>query len=180
MTFSVYVLFDPIVGIIRYVGCTKQTLAKRLANHIYQKTNDHRGRWINSLLLGNRKPTIELLEECRTEEEMLEAEMFYIAYFKVLGFPLVNSSPGGIVNPGANRGRKWSADTRRKMSLAHKGKKLSDEHKAKLSVARQGHPGAWLGKKRSNATKAKISASNRLAWQRKKLELENNVSTEVF
>ena len=63
--------------------------------------------------------------------------------------------------PGPNKGKKFSEETRKKLSEAHKGKKLSEETRKKLS---EGHKGKQAGEKhpmygrhRSEETLKKIS-----------------------
>lgn len=53
-----------------------------------------------------------------------------------------------------NKGRKMSAETKRKLSEAHKGKVLSDEHKASISKGGK-------GRKHSDESRLKLSISNR-------------------
>lgn len=54
---------------------------------------------------------------------------------------------------GPNKGKKFSTESRMKMSQAQKGKKLSKETRGKMSLARMGHP-------TSEETKLKISIAN--------------------
>jgi hypothetical protein len=90
------------------------------------------------------KPEIRFVAKVDGEGD--EAEMFYIAYFKMLGARLTNSTDGGegLSNP--------SEEVRRKIGLANlgrkgkpawnKGKPMSMESKRKLSEAKMGQP-AW-------------------------------------
>lgn len=57
----------------------------------------------------------------------------------------------------AHKGRPHSKEARQNMSKAHKGKTLSDEHKQKLSDAQIGKP----GKKHTTETKEKMSRNAR-------------------
>jgi len=61
----------------------------------------------------------------------------------------------------AARGKKRSAESRKRMSDAHKGVKLSEEHKRNLSCAQKGRVGTMLGKKHSEETKRKMSAAHK-------------------
>lgn len=62
------------------------------------------------------------------------------------------------------KGKKFSEEHKRKMSVAKKGKKFSEEHKRKLSEAHKGQQ-TRLGKKLSSETKRKISESKKRYWE---------------
>lgn len=95
----IYTLSDPNTKEVRYVGKTKQSLYVRYCDHISIKNNRNNlnyysKNWIKSLLNKNEKPIIELLDivdESNWENE----EIFYISYFKYLGFNLTNYQQGG-------------------------------------------------------------------------------------
>lgn len=67
------------------------------------------------------------------------------------------------------KGYKMSEEHRRKMIASKRGKKHSAETKKKMSIARKANPtkywegkvGPWKGKKRSEETKRKISETNK-------------------
>ena len=61
----------------------------------------------------------------------------------------------------ANKGKKRSEETRRKMSDAKKGKHPSEETRKKLSEARKGIPGPNKGKKFSEETRRKLSEAKK-------------------
>lgn len=113
------------------------------------------------------------------EWQAYECEIELIAFWgrQCDGGCLLNKSTGGPGAPGAIRsaetrakmsaahkgnqhckGRKLSAETRAKLSAAHTGKKLSTEHRAKISAAQKGKQ-IWKGKKHSAEAKAKMSAA---------------------
>ena len=63
----------------------------------------------------------------------------------------------------AHKGRKYkivTEETKRKMSLAQKGRNFSEKTRKKMSEAKKGRTGSRTGKKCSEETKLKISASN--------------------
>lgn len=95
--FVVYALIDPQNDFVRYVGkTTNSRLGKRFYEHCSQlKSRNHRTNWIRKLLRLGHKPKIETLEEYPTWIEAKNAEIFYISYFKYLGFDLVNETEGG-------------------------------------------------------------------------------------
>ena len=107
-----------------------------------------------------------LVQYCSTKEEADAAEKFWIAEYRSRGKAQYNIADGGHGGCG-NKGKKFSEETKRKMSEAkkgrprseetkkklsevHKGKKLSEEWKMKISEAGKGRP-------RSEETKKKIS-----------------------
>jgi NUMOD3 motif len=65
-------------------------------------------------------------------------------------------------------GRKHSSETKIKMSNAQKGKKFSEEHRKKLSISFIGNKNN-LGKKLSEETKLKISNSQKARLAKQKL-----------
>lgn len=61
----IYALIDPITLKVRYIGRTKNSLEKRLGEHISKSklnyNNTHKANWIKSLLSHNLKPIIRKL-----------------------------------------------------------------------------------------------------------------------
>jgi hypothetical protein len=95
--YKIYVLKCPISDEIRYVGVTIGTLNGRLSHHIYTANNNkttYCAKWIYSLLKINKRPVIELVEECE-KEQWEERERFYIKYYKLTGCNLTNIKEGG-------------------------------------------------------------------------------------
>lgn len=135
--------------------------------------------WINKY---NGEYDIVVLEECRHQNDLDEAEQFYIAYFRSLGFKLLNMTDGGGGTAGyqhsaelrqyysaTRKGRRVSMEARLKISKALKGRLTSAEHRAKLSKANKGKVPAPhvlaasirhnTGRKLSEETSAKMRAS---------------------
>lgn len=121
----IYVLKHPITDEIRYVGKTINSLKRRLTQHLSEKRKNKRTSWIKSLKNQNLIPKIELLEKVESGLDWTIDEKFYIAYFKYLGFNLINATEGGenIV---------FTEEIKKKISDSHKGKKLSQETKDKI------------------------------------------------
>lgn len=129
----IYSLIDPFTNEIRYVGKTKN-LEKRFRHHINnsKKRNYHSANWIKSLLIKNRKPKIEILEEC-TKDNWEEREKYWISYYRKT-YDLTNILDGG--NGGATYGRlgkKWSKEHRNNYIKSRTGLKttVSKEGKEK-------------------------------------------------
>lgn len=84
---------------VRYIGITKQKLSYRLSAHISsckqafknKKSRNYRHCWIKSLLDRNIKPTISLIAEFNSSEEVKQAEINTIKLYK----NLVNGTAGG-------------------------------------------------------------------------------------
>lgn len=142
---KIYSLNDPDTLEIKYIGKTVQKLEKRLSGHItkakYNRTT-HCSCWIYSLLLKNKRPIIQLIEEC-LEDVWVEREQYWIRYYKEL---ICNHSIGGengslgytCTVEHKNKisksliGRKRSIEECIAISNGSKGKILSDTTKEKL------------------------------------------------
>lgn len=176
--FYIYGLLND--DLLRYIGKTNDPKT-RYARHLRGKLQTHTSSWIASLKAKGIKPTIILLEEFANEAESLQAEQFYISYFRYLGANLTNHTDGGEGTTGyrhteiakrrmsqkrkgknhhfygikgaanPNFGQKRPAQGP-KISAALKGKKLSKEHRKNISLAQQ-------GRKQSKETIAKRRAT---------------------
>lgn len=157
----IYILSDPRTKDIRYVGKSENAM-ERWRKHLMDKSNLHKFNWVTSLKKLGLSPVLEIVEII-DESEWMESEIFWIGYFRFLGFRLTNIANGGT-GPGAT-----SVETRRRqsefrknhpmfsgrmtqMNLARRGHKLSEEHKAKISMASK-------SRRASPETRAKMSAS---------------------
>lgn len=89
--------------------------------------------------------TWEVLYECESRADIMDAERFYIKLFNTFGENGYNSNIGG----GGMTGSNHTAASREKIS---KGKKNNPTR-------------AWLGKSRDEETKKKISEKNKLHIQ---------------
>ena len=163
---KIYVLKHPDTLEVRYVGKTVRSLSKRLGNHIANakgnKHNKHLSNWIINILNKNKRPIIELLEEC-DYSVWQEREQYWISQFP----NLINLTKGGDGCLGfiqdestkeklriAMTGRKHTEEFKQNMSLRLKGKPLSEEHKANIGKANS-------GRKATEATKQKLSESHK-------------------
>jgi hypothetical protein len=150
----IYGLVDPLTNELRYVGKTVKRLPKRLVDHIAaakrSRTKRHCLAWIAGLLLNGRAPEIFALETVPAGECWIEAEQFWIAYWRFVGADLCNLTIGGEGAPGArksaaererisrffsgpdspNRGRPMPAATKDALRKARAQKEADPEWKA--------------------------------------------------
>lgn len=137
-----------------YVGQTRN-FAQRKALHLYcTKKGDQKPLYCAIREIGIEKFTFDLLEECSDATTASQREAHWVAHFDSIknGY---NLTSGGGYHVG-NRGRKFTAEHRRKIGEAHQGKIVSLETKQKIAAVQR-------GKKRgphSDETKAKISQAN--------------------
>ena len=142
MHFIIYGLIDPRDNQLRYIGQSQYGL-KRSKAHWKSKhqrqAKDHTHNWIRNVLSDNLEPEIEILEEWPGGSDpwswLDDTEIFYIAYFKMIGAKLTNQTLGG----GGARGMKFpnrkgpSLEVRRKISKTLTGRKLSKEQREAIS-----------------------------------------------
>lgn len=118
-----------------------------------KRGNTHKDRWAAKLIRHGRLPAPILLKECASNEEALAEEVRLIAYFRGLGFDLVNLTDGGegaagfkmpkdVVERAADRKRReWMEATpeKREELLAQVHRNLhTPEVRAKMSEALTG------------------------------------------
>jgi len=161
----VYVLIDPrYPDDVRYVGITND-MKSRFRRHIRDAETgkrNHRTCWVKSLLQEGITPLMTIIDETNNEN-WVQCEMEWIAYYRAIGCDLVNGTDGGDGSRGyvpseetrrklAEKGRHHSEESRQKISLKNKGKKRSDETRRKMSE---------YGKNRSDEHLRKLSESGK-------------------
>lgn len=120
----IYVLKDPILREIRYVGQTNspgRRYSRHISNSIREGSKEYhtyKSRWIRSLIGINQYPLMEIIEECFSYEESNSIEKNYIKECVTKGFRLTNSSSSDTTE--------FSEETRKKMSESKKGKSLEE------------------------------------------------------
>lgn len=164
----IYALCDP-DGCVRYVGKATEP-ARRFRQHLNDKTESRRGRWIRNLLAGGERPRLLMLQW--TENNWQDAERRWIRVYA--GPSLTNHTEGGEGLSGASeetRGKLaaimaarlsdpvmkahiYTAERSAKISRSSKGRKLSAAHVRKLPQNRKGY-------KRSAEAIAKVAAAMR-------------------
>lgn len=161
--YLIYGLFDPRTSELRYVGKSCSGMV-RPGQHftptgLRREAKTHKTNWIKTVLADGLVPEIEVLEVCESAVELVEAERFFIEYFRSLGCRLTNMTVGGD-----GGGPKWS-DARR---LKATGRKLTPEHRANIGAAGIGRKmpaeaiektaASRRGLKHTDEAKAKMSA----------------------
>ena len=147
-----YGLKDPNTNAVRYVGKSSIGLS-RPKSHTKEKDlarcgNSHKANWIRGLLRAGQVPATVVLESFQTQESLADAECFWIAQGRGLGWPLTNitrggdGAPGHVVSPEARAAmreltkRLWAdPEYRARTTAAHVGKTQSAESRKKRSDA---------------------------------------------
>lgn len=145
MSYCVYVLQNTINQKI-YVGFSRDPI-KRWAYEKKVASLPNRPEHGTALSRAIRKYgwetfTKQTIEEFSTKQEALDAEVFWIEFFRsncalhgsAYGY---NMTPGGE-NPPSPLGKTLSAETRARMSAAQKGRAKSAEHRAKIGLGCMG------------------------------------------
>jgi len=158
MSNVIYGLIDPNTKELRYIGYSNN-LQRRMRAHCNPcnlKKITHKNNWINSLIKLGQKPYVIVLETYDTQEELPQAEIEMIAYYKYIGCSLTNSTYGG----DGTYGRIVSEETRRKTSISNTGKKQSKEARENWKPANKGKPSPNKGNKASPETIKKMSIAH--------------------
>jgi hypothetical protein len=131
----IYSLKDPETNEIRYIGKTTN-INTRLKAHITRSRHNkyHSARWVQSVLKRGFRPIIELVEEC-TEENWVEREKYWIAYYREL-FDLTNILEGGDGGSTFGRlGKPWSDEQRKNNRKARLGVSVNHTEEGKKNRA---------------------------------------------
>lgn len=160
---TIYALCHPVTNEIRYVGKSINP-NKRYQTHCNGKWNTHVSNWIHSLI---NKPIMIELEI--VGDDWVEAEQFWISYFKGLGAQLTNLTVGGE----GMIGYKATEETRKKLSEAAKAS-MTPERKAKICESNRGNT-RFLGKTHTEEARvimSRASIGNQNALGRKHTDEE--------
>jgi DNA-binding XRE family transcriptional regulator len=90
--YKIYTLTCPETKKIVYVGQTIKPLQKRLIEHISEKKDSNKKKWINYLLLKGFIPIIEEIDIASDRRESLKLENYWICQLTCFGFNLLNIS----------------------------------------------------------------------------------------
>lgn len=174
----IYGLIDPESQQIRYIGKSIRP-RERLRDHMNEISNCHRSHWLRRLRARGQMPELVILEEIRGEWPWQEAERYWIARAKALGWPLVNNTNGGDGVEGLPIetrqrmakvwiGRKHRPETLRKLREARRARSTSDETRKKMSLSQTGRKITWTAKIAEKNRKLTITEVDSI-----KLRIEN-------
>ena len=145
--FAIYALIDPRSKEWRYIGKTEQNVRTRFNVHwcdAWRKNkkgefvkNLHVYRWIRSL--EGIKPEIEKLEQWQNHDELVKAEMEWIAEAKRAGCRLTNHTDGGEGSVGYKHSKEVCKKiSEKKTGGTHIGVPKTAEDKLKISRTKTG------------------------------------------
>ena len=159
MDYKIYALKLKDSEEIKYIGYTKQSLEKRLQQHIStSKKYTHK----NACWLKKYKDDVEIIlieDNILTHKDICDKEIHYIKLFKSFGCKLNNGTSGGdgCINGGMT-GRKHSEETKNKISESHKGKKQGPSwNKGIKGISSDINGGTKRGSKFTEEHKKKLS-----------------------
>lgn len=102
---------------------------------------------------GEENFSFEILELC--PEDMLDSvEIKYINLYD-------SHNNGYNIEPGGNKNKHLSEETKKKIGDANRGKKRTDEERRKMSEARAGEKNAMFGRRHTKAAKNKMSKAKK-------------------
>jgi hypothetical protein len=152
-TFYVYALKCPDTGDVRYIGKTCDP-ERRFRWHMYQKTKDHKGFWIQKLRRNKKKPVIQVLASGLTFDQANNLEIFLIALLRLMGTNLVNSTNGG---EGCS-GFKQSEETKQRLREINRGNNhgahVRHDEKFKAELAQRNRERVWTAEQRKKSSRS--------------------------
>ena len=106
---TIYGLFDPHTGDLRYVGMTKNGAEERLRGHLWHAKNgkeSRRSNWIRKLSASDLIPEVQVLEDSIHPDDLPAHEESWIEWARDAGHPLTNETEGGEggLTPGSGTG----------------------------------------------------------------------------
>lgn len=93
----IYALCDPDTGEIRYIGKSKNSM-KRFKEHLSDislRDNHRKNNWIKSLMKRGKIPNVKIIQKIDRDNQLNQAEIYWIKYFKKHGYNLTNMTDGG-------------------------------------------------------------------------------------
>lgn len=99
--------------------------------------------------------SFEILELC-TEDKLDEVEIKYIEMYDAL-----NPEKGYNIEPGGNKNKHLSEETKQKLRESHLGKTMSEESRRKMSKAQSGKGNGMYGRHHTEEAKKKMSEAKK-------------------
>lgn len=136
----VYGLIDPRNHQLRYIGKTVLLPERRILTHRWRARSHphkrHSMAWLLNLEVEGLSPEIVVLEEIPPGRDWVEAEQFWIAYFRMIGADLCNHTDGGEGVPGYRQPPSLIAKRIKRGSEHHRyGKPMLEQTKEALRRA---------------------------------------------
>jgi hypothetical protein len=159
-TGHIYALAEPDTGEVRYVGKTLNGVERRVRGHV-KSAHDGGRLYVHNWLRKLDVPPQFIIIEALPEDELAEAEKYWIKFMRLTGARLTNLSYGGEGGSLAEEVRARIGEANRgrsnpKASARLTGRKHSPERRAKLREAMQN-----ISPEKRAAINAKISEANR-------------------
>ena len=104
---------------------------------------------------GEENFSFEILELC-AEEQLDEIEIKYIEIYDAL-----NPEKGYNIEPGGNKNKHLSDETKQRLRESHLGKHHTDEAKCKMSESRTGEGNGMYGRRHTEEAKQKMSVARK-------------------
>lgn len=174
-TVFIYGLIDPETLECRYIGKSIRP-KQRVDNHMQDKGKCHRTNWLRTLKAKGLWPDIVILETIEGGWPWQESERYWIAHAKRHGWPLTNNTAGGDGVEGLPAetrermrktwlGRKHTPAACRNIGNSKRGTKHTAETRAKMSKAHKGRTITW-GDKLGNANRCVTDNQAREIYRR--------------
>ena len=128
----VYLITNTVTG-DTYVGQTIRTIEDRFYHHKWRAKNETANIYLYNAMrkYGIEKFTVEEIDVASSRDTLNEKERHWISKLS----PTYNMTEGGE-GGSTNKGRKFSQDHRKKISVSLTGKKASKEHIENAAMAR--------------------------------------------
>lgn len=153
----IYKVINKINGKI-YVGQTAGNFERRKILHLSRARGVSNLPFYNAIRkYGPEDFVWEILEECRTIEELNEREEYWIKELNTI-------APNGYNLKYGGKNSLYSEESRERMSEAKKGKKrkpFSEEHRKNMSEAKQGENHPMYGKSPSEEARKNMSIASK-------------------
>lgn len=140
----------------RYVGRTMRELSYRLAQHVREKFENYKCRWIKKELKKGNKIIITEIETNISRENIPSKEVYYFKLLLELGYSLTNGTEcgEGVMIPTKEQ---REATAKRNIGNRYGYRPHTEESKLKMSIAKKGKPNGREGKKMSKEFSEKMS-----------------------
>lgn len=146
---------------IRYIGQTKQSLSRRFSNHICDfRNNTKKTNWIRKY--RNDIEIILIEDGIKTLEECNNREIFYIKYYRGIGYNLINLTDGGYGLVGHKQSDEFRRNASERMKSNNPMK--MEDIRNKVSNTQKGKTSPNKGKKINSENMRRIFIDEKLMY----------------